>query len=522
MKTIFHNATFHTMESEDDIRTSLTVEDGVIAGFDETPTACPSAQAVDLGGLHVFPTLIDAHLHLLDTIALSSMGEAVCEIVHDRVEPHDLAGAERKIRALATDAKPGSLLICSNFIAAAMDEGRLPTRFELDAWARGAQVWVINIDGHSGSCSSSLLEALGLEDIAPDGVFSGPAHDANLGAFTDHLASSITPKALARGIAHVCNECAAFGIGTVCALEGTDDSERDRMAELTALIAQRLPLDVRLFPQYMDEKKLEAVRGRMGAARVGGCMKWELDGSVGSRTAAFASPYLDGTQGALYFDDAELRRTVEGFAARGFMVSAHAIGETAIDQLVDIYDGVPGRHRIDHCEFPSDHAIERICATKPFVTVQPGYAWIDQRFLHGYERYLSADQIARQVPLARLAAAGVPLCGSSDSPVQSVDPFLQMRGMREFSVPEQSLSAYQALETYTVNGGAMLGERKGLLREGWEASFFTCEQNLLTCAPSDLEGPRATGTWLHGKRYRPLPEGLGAFARLLATRARKV
>ena len=298
MKTIFHNATFHTMESEDDIRTSLTVEDGVIAGFDETPTACPSAQAVDLGGLHVFPTLIDAHLHLLDTIALSSMGEAVCEIVHGRVEPHDLAGAERKIRALATDAKPGSLLICSNFIAAAMDEGRLPTRFELDAWARGAQVWVINIDGHSGSCSSSLLEALGLEDIAPDGVFSGPAHDANLGAFTDHLASSITPKALARGIAHVCNECAAFGIGTVCALEGTDDSERDRMAELTALIAQRLPLDVRLFPQYMDEKKLEAVRGRMGAARVGGCMKWELDGSVGSRTAAFASPYLDGTHGS--------------------------------------------------------------------------------------------------------------------------------------------------------------------------------------------------------------------------------
>nr|WP_270297985.1 hypothetical protein [Eggerthella sinensis] len=68
----------------------------------------------------------------------------------------------------------------------------------------------------------------------------------------------------------------------------------------------------------------------------------------------------------------------------------------------------------------------------------------------------------------------------------------------------------------------MLGERKGLLREGWEASFFTCEQNLLTCAPSDLEGLRATGTWLHGKRYRPLPEGLGAFARLLATRARKV
>lgn len=521
MKTLFHNATFHTMESEADAHTSMTVENGVIVGFDEDP-ASSSAQVVDLGGLHVFPALIDAHLHLLDSIALSSMGEAVCEIVHGRVEPHNLAGVEEKIRALAAGVKPGGLLICSNYIAAAMDEGRLPTRFELDEWANGARVWVLNIDGHSGSCSSSLLTALGLEDSAPDGVFSGPAHDANLGAFTDHLASSITPHALARGIAHFCNECARFGIGTVCALEGTDDSERDRMAELTALIAQRFPLDVRLFPQYMDEKKLAAVRGRMGAARVGGCMKWELDGSVGSRTAAFPQPYLDGTQGTLYFDDDELRHTIEGFAKRGFMVSAHAIGESAIDQLVAIYEQVPGRHRIDHCEFPSETAVARICALKPFVTVQPGYAWIDARFLHGYERYLSAERIAQQVPLARLAAAEVPLCGSSDSPVQSVDPFLQMRGMREFSVADQALSAYEALRTYTVNGGLMLGEKKGLLREGWEASFFTCETNLLECTSSDLDGMRAADTWLHGKCYRPLPEGLGTFARLLRTRPRKI
>lgn len=93
----------------------------------------------------------------------------------------------------------------------------------------GAPVWIINIDGHLGACSSALLDALGLEDVAPDGILSGPAHDANLGKFTDHLASSITPAALAHGIAHFCNQCAAYGIGTVCALEGTDDSERDRM-----------------------------------------------------------------------------------------------------------------------------------------------------------------------------------------------------------------------------------------------------------------------------------------------------
>lgn len=509
------------MESETDTRHSMTVEDGVITGFDGSAEA-EGGQTVDLAGAHVFPALIDAHLHMLDSIALASMGEPLCEIVHGGVEPHDLAGVERKIRSLASDAKPGSLLIFSNYVSAAMDEGRLPTRYELDAWAGGAQVWIINIDGHSGSCSSALLEALGLEGIAPDGIFTGPAHDANLGAFTGHLASSITPAALAHGIAHFCNECAEFGIGTVCALEGTDDGERDRITELIAFLAQRFPLDVRLFPQYMDQTKLHAVLPRMAANRIGGCMKWELDGSVGSRTAAFCEPYADGSQGSLYFDTDELSRTIEGFASRGFMVSAHAIGDAAVDQLTGIFERVPGRHRIDHCEFPSESAARRICELKPFVTVQPGYAWIDKRYLHGYERYLNESQIARQIPLARFARAGVPLCGSSDAPVQSVDPFLQMRGMREFYIEEQSLSAYEALSTYTVNGAAMLGEKKGLLREGYEASFFTCAENLLDIEPASLEGMRAQSMWLHGKRYKPLPDGLGALVRLLATKPRKV
>ncbi|MCI8468889.1 MAG: amidohydrolase family protein [Eggerthellaceae bacterium] len=523
MRTVFVNGTFHTMEREGDVRGALVVEDGRITGFD--PAAAGSgARQVDLQGRHAFPALIDAHLHMMESIALASMGEAVCSFADGRVEPHDLAGVEARVREIAAreGARPGQMLILSNYVSAAMDEGRLPNRWELDAWANGADVWVLNIDGHSGSCSSSLLEALGMEGLAPEGIFAGEAHDANLGKLTGHLASRVTPAVLARGLAHFCNKCASFGIGTVCALEGNDDVERDPMTELSAFLARRMPLDVRLFPQYMDEAKLARVARSMARPRVGGCMRWETDGSVGSRTAAFSRPYRDGSRGSLYFDTDELAATVASFAERGYMVSAHAIGDAAIDQLTGILNGVPGRHRIDHFEFPSADAVAWACDRRPFITVQPGYAWIDKRFLHGYERFLDEGQIASQVPLATLAAAGVPLCGSSDSPVQSVDPFLQMRGMREFYLPEESLSGFKALRAYTANGGEMLGEEKGLLREGWEASFFTCDVDLETCPPSALEGLRARETWLHGRRYRPLSGGLGTLARLLVTPPRAI
>ena len=518
------------MESADDVHSALLAEDGIIVAFDEEALAAADSKSrrggrcrvVDLQGLHVFPALIDSHLHMLEAVALSGVGVPLCRFEQGRVEPRDLAGIEQLVRAHAAGVREGSLLVYTNFISITMAERRLPTRLELDEWTQGARAWVLNIDGHSSSCSTALLKALGLEEIAPDGILSGEAHDMNLGVISSYLSSCITPGVLARGIADFCNDCASFGIGTVCALEGTDDTERDRLTELTAFLAQRLPLDVRLIPQYMDERKLARVLPRMGAKRVGGCMKWELDGSIGSRTAAFARPYSDGSRVPLYFRDDSLERAVKGFAERGFFVTAHAIGELAIEQLVDLYEQVGGTHRIDHCEFPAPDILPRLCALKPFVTVQPGYSWIDKRYLHGYEHFLDEALLSQQVPLKDFEDHGVLVCGSSDAPVQSVDPFLQMRGMREFYVESQSLTAFEALKTYTVNAGRMLGENKGLLRPGFEASFFTIEQDLLQISPEELEHQRAEALYLRGRPYRKLPRSLTTLARLLVTPARKI
>lgn len=512
------NGVFHTMENEHDAHRSMTVENGVILGFDDVPTG---GKTVDLGGEHVFPALIDAHLHLLDTVGLSGISHQLCSVEGGLIEPHELAGVEKLIRDYAArDDVP--IIACNNYIASGIREGRLPNRRELDAWSAGKQVWVLSIDGHSSSCSSALLQALNLEEQAPDGILTGMVHDANMGNLTGHIASCITPAILGSGIADFSNLCASYGIGCICALDGTDDSQKDSLALMMARLARRFQIDVREFPQYMDEKKLSRMLPYMAKKCVGGCMKWQLDGSVGSHTAAFSQPFKDGGQGELYYSDEFLSDTIERFDKQGFLVTAHAIGDVAIDQLVGIYETMQGRHRIDHCEFPTDTAVEAICRLKPFVTVQPGYSWMDKRYMHGYECYLDDSVRTHQVPLRTLAEAGVPLCGSSDSPVQTVDPFLQMRGMREFYVEEESLSAFQALSTYTVNGGLMLGEKKGVLRPGFEASFFTIDCDLLTCAPAALEGLHAQNLYLHGEPYKPMKRGMGALAQLLRRRARKI
>ena len=518
MKTLYTNAVIHTMEDPNDVHHSMTVEDGIITAFDGDKTG--HKRVVDLQGLHVFPALIDAHVHMMETIALSGVGVTLCRIENNRIEPHDLAGIGQMIRAHAATQKPDSLLVYSNHVSATMTEKRLPNRFELDEWTNNQRVWVLNIDGHSSSCSTALLAALNLSKAAPDGILTGHVHDANLSFISDYLAKSITPSLLAGGIADFCNTCAAFGIGTVCALVGNNASKKDTITALIAYLAQRFPLDIRLFPQYKDEKKLQTVLPRMGKKRIGGCLTWELDGSIGSRNAAFARPYKDGTQVPLYYETEVVKNLVDDYAGRGFFMTIHAIGELAIEQLVGVYEQAPGTHRIDHCEFPSPEILPRIYALKPFVTIQPGYSWIDKRYLLGYARFLDDDILQQQVPLKAFEDNGVVLCGSSDAPVQTVDPYLQMRGMREFYVEEQSLSAFEALKTYTVNGGIMLGEKIGLLRPGYEASFFTTDCDLLSIEPNGLENVRAESLYLRGKRFKPLSGGLGTLIRLALSPAR--
>ncbi|MFR3273963.1 MAG: amidohydrolase family protein [Slackia sp.] len=189
----------------------------------------------------------------------------------------------------------------------------------------------------------------------------------------------------------------------------------------------------------------------------------------GSQSAAFDRPYENGIQAPTYFTDEFIDSKIADLVSRGFAVSAHAIGETAIRQLTSAFekadrqlertsdDAMPNcmRYRIDHCEFPAPDTLERIYELKPSVTIQPGYSWMDKRFMRSYERMLDKDIYQPADSLRDFADAGVVLCGSSDAPGRP-STRLQMRGMREFYIEEQSLSAFEALATYTVNGGKML------------------------------------------------------------------
>ena len=518
--TLFENALFHTGRTETESFSYMLVERGRIKALSNTrPDRREYRRRVDLGGGHVYPCLIDGHTHLLYTIVAAAMGFDVCTIQAGQVVPHTLAGVKQRLQEFSAGKKPGELVVANNYIPSAIAERRLPNRHELDDWCGGRATVVYTIDGHASALSTAMLEKMGIDPQDHDGLLTGEAHDRAQGRLTDIIASAVTPGVLARGVAAVENACAEFGISHLGALDGNGDSTKDPTTVLLVLLARRMKIQVRFYPQYFDVNRAEKFRKFQRRPRLGGCGEWEMDGAAGAHSAAFGLPYRDtGATAPCYYTQEQVDRQVALADAKGYQIASHAIGDRAILRIGSaLANTAPGRlHRLEHGEFPDENCLELYRSGRFAVMMQPGYAWLDKHFLHSYEQFLPPEVIDR-LCLRQLVEAGVCVCGSSDSPVQSLNPYLQMAGMVDFYRPVESVSPYQAFRCYTMNAARALEEQEeiGSLEPGKQANFFVSDRDLFTLAPEQLPDFRPRESYYGGRPWKERRGSLRELAGML-------
>ena len=521
---LYKNAVFHSGISESDTFSYLLEDKGrILATYTERPHG--RFEEIDLKGRHVYPCLIDGHTHMLLTVAVLSMGFNICEIGGNGVEPKTMAGIEKRLREYAERQPKDAIVACNNYILTAIDERRLPNRQELDAWGGGRPVVIYNIDGHSTALSTAMLRLAGLDEKG-SGVLTGEENERAQGRILDAMSSAITLPKLAKGIANFHNTCARYGICMVGALEGQGDSPKDNSTSMILQLARRFDIDVRIYLQYKDLERVSKFRKYMAHPRVGGCGDWEMDGSNGSHSAAFSLPYKDsGETAPCYYEQAEVDALCAAADKAGYQIASHAIGDVAINMLLHALEGCKSDtfHRIEHAEFMDAAAFEKIKSGRWALMMQPGYSWIDKRYLHSYSSFLP-DAIIRNMRLKSLVEAGLCVCGSSDSPVQDMDPWLQMLGMVQFYNEDESITPYQAFCCYTKNAARALLEEYnyGTLEAGKFASFFTAEEDIFTLSPEKLVAVRPKETYYKGKLYREKKGSLAELALMLLKKAKKV
>jgi predicted amidohydrolase YtcJ len=160
-------------------------------------------------------------------------------------------------------------------------------------------------------------------------------------------------------------------------------------------------------------------------------VKFYADGWLAPRTCAMCRPFTDhGGDGLLFMNAPTLARRIEPFAARGWRIATHAIGDRAITAVLDAYEMVWGGDmaaiataspRIEHASVQSGELTTRIADSGVTACIQPSFAVTDAEQT---QTALGPDRKDTAYPWNFLTSSGASLLAGSDYPIEVMEPLV--------------------------------------------------------------------------------------------------
>jgi hypothetical protein len=304
--------------------------------------AGPGTRRIEARGGLVTPGLIDAHVHFLD--GGFGLGSVALRDAATRAE------LVRRIAEFARTAPAGAWVLGGDWDHEQWG-GELPRRDWIDAVTPDRPVWVNRLDGHMSLANSAALRAAGVTARTPDppggtivrdpgGEPTGILKD-NAMDLVDKVVPDPPPAAKDRALDAAMRYAAAQGVTSVHHMGTWEDLEVFRRAHDAGRLRTRISAAVPLatWQRLRDEV---AAHGRGDEWLHIGGLKGFVDGSLGSRTAAFSAPYADApaNRGLLVNTPENLYGWTAGADRAGLQVIVHAIGDRAIHLQLDIFERV--------------------------------------------------------------------------------------------------------------------------------------------------------------------------------------
>jgi predicted amidohydrolase YtcJ len=482
--------------------------------------AAPESPVIDLAGRTATPGLNDAHAHPM------SVGFALLDLDLSPERNAGIADLQALVRDAVAVKSPGSWILGRGYDDARLAEGRHPTRADLDAVAPDHPVVLIRMCHHIGAANSAALRLAGITRDTPDpdnGRFDRDEHGEltgvlREGALTLVRAAIPEPDEAAMMAALQAGGREFLRQGVTSTVEaGIRDS-----CELRAYqrLREQGKLPVRTYLMMMLDETLDdlvslGIRTGFGDEWVRiGPAKLFSDGSIGGRTAMMHAPYegQPDNHGLWMMPPEELKAKVRRAHDAGFQVGIHAIGDAAIDLVLDAYEEAQranprpdARHRIEHCSIVDDRILGRIrdLGTIPI----PGTSFL-RHFRDAYVNNLGEWRIGQAYGMRSFARLGITAAASSDAPVVPVNALAGVQTMvtrRDIlgrpCNPEEAISLEDALRAYTVNGAYASFEEgmKGMLRPGMLGDVTVFETDLFAVDPDELAAVRVDCTIAGGE-----------------------
>ena len=479
-------------------------------------------KVIDEPGLTILPAFDDDHNHFI--LAAENLGFVQAD------QAHNIAELVELIRQRAANTLAGQWIRTSTtWDESNLAERRLPTAVELDQATSEHPVWVKK-GGHEGVANSLALHLAGITSETPDpphGTIQHAADGTPTGVLLSTPAMSlverlITPPPFEQQVQNLQQACRlynAYGIGTVRDPIVT----RDQLLVYQALW-ERGELTVRSRPMFLFSPGAVAeqiadiaslgVRSGFGddLLKIWG-LKSLMDG--GPFAAAFDQPYANNphSSGNPFWKTDDLVEVVTFAVRRGWRIGIHAIGDRAVQTVLDAYEQVitdnpglpPGTLVIEHA-FLAD-ATQRARASRLGVGItvqQPLLYEQGAQLLAGWGK----ERTGQILPIRSWVEAGVQVSAGSDSPPTSVDPMQALwgmvtRGTKQIGIqgPEQAIDQYTAMQLYTAASAELNweSERRGTIQPRRLADLMAYRTDPITCPVDQLLGLRPVFTMVGGR-----------------------
>jgi len=540
---VLFNGRILTVDPRDTIVQALAIRDGKIIAVgsdrDVLRLADAATKRIDLRGRTATPGLVDSHAHIADG--------GVEELYHVHLSDVPTVGeAVRRVQAGLAAVKPGAWLQGDGWDEGKLAERRYLTAADLDAVSPNNPVWLMHTTGHYGVANSAALRLAKIDQNTPNpsaGTIDRDARGLPTGVLKEAAMDAVltllpppTPEEQRNGILKSIDTLHREGITAVkdpligrpvwdayvgllnqgklaehiCVLWNAGSTLASAQAALEAITAQPRP------PQSLGDGRLLSCGAKIF-----------MDGSGGARTAWMFEDWNKnstdrdtGNTGYPSTDPQVYRRMVQLFHQAGVHVGTHAVGDRAIDWVVDTYAQVLAenpksglRHSIIHANIPSEHALQimstlerKYDAAYPEVQA-PFMWWIGDTYAANF----GPGRSQRLLPLNTYLKRGIRWGGGSDYSVTPVaaryglwasverETLKGTYGAHPFGTAE-AIDIHAALRSYTIWGAhqLFLERRIGSLEIGKDADIAVWDRDMYEIPSPELKKLKCELTILHG------------------------
>lgn len=473
-----------------------------------------NTELIDVKGNFITPGFIDAHVHLL----MGGNGLLNVQLRNVNTKEKFI----KKIASFAKSLKPNEWIVEGNWDHTLWG-GELPSKEWIDEHTKEHPVAIYRMDGHMILANSAALKIAGIDQNTPN-IEQGEIVRNPDGTPTGILKSKAMYLVLNKipPLTDFQKEKAIKSAQTYLHSNGvTSIHDVDSLGgfEILKTMHANNQLSVRVYAanplhqwKIFSKQKNEDHKWLKN-----GLLKGFVDGSLGSHSAAFKTPYTDGQEdrGMLTVNRDSLQNWIAKADKNNVQITVHAIGDKANNIALNTYEKViqlngikDRRFRVEHAQHLDRSDISRFSDLNVIASMQPYHAIDDGRWA---EELIGPERIKTTYAFKSLIDANATLVFGSDWPVAPASPLMGIYAAVTRQtldnknphgwVPEQKINVEQALLAYTKNAAySSFDEQiKGTLEVGKLADFVILSESLFSIELEKIKDVAVLQTYVGGK-----------------------